>query len=507
MAGKKKSEKTGKPNRLYEETLQHPMLTVTGKLPPQALELEEAVLGAVMLERNALTTVIDILKPECFYSQAHQRIFKAILSLFSTTRPVDLLTVIEQLKKQGDLDEAGGPHYVSRLTLRVASAANVEYHARIILQKYIQRELIRISNQTIHDAYEETSDALELLDRAEQNLFSISESNIRKKYEDMPTLIRKAVADIEAASHNQLDVIGVPSGFTALDRYTLGWQKSDLIIVAARPSAGKTSFVLSLARNAAVQFKKPVAFFSLEMSAVQLVNRLIASESEIPSDKLRRGQLTPREWEQLNTKIAEISQAPVFIDDTPALSVFELRAKCRRLKAEHNIELVVIDYLQLMVSGNENRSGTREQEISFISRSLKSIAKELDIPVIAISQLNRAVDARKESKKPILSDLRESGAIEQDADMVLFIYRPEKHGFDVDEQGNPTRGLAQILIAKNRNGPVGEVDLRFIEPFTRFTDYDRYEFTEEVSGGDTFMSQRITRQSRMDEIGDDETAF
>ncbi len=507
MAVKKRTGNASKKSHLHEEALQHPVMAVTGKLPPQALELEEAVLGAIMLERNALTTVIEILKPECFYSVAHQRIFKAIMTLFSTTQPVDLLTVIEQLKKQGDLDEAGGPHYVSRLTMRVASAANVEYHARIILQKYIQRELIRISSKTIQEAYEETSDALELLDRAEQDLFSISETNIRKKFEDIPTLIRKAVAEIEAASQNQLDVIGVPSGFTVLDRYTLGWQKSDLIIVAARPSAGKTSFVLSLARNAAVQFKKPVAFFSLEMSAVQLVNRLIASESEISSDKLRKGQLSRREWEQLNTKIAEISQAPIFIDDTPALPVFELRAKCRRLKAEHNIELVVIDYLQLMVSGNENRSGTREQEISFISRSLKSIAKELDIPVIAISQLNRAVDARKESKKPILSDLRESGAIEQDADMVLFIYRPEKHGFDVDEHGNPTRGLAQILIAKNRNGPVGEVDLRFIEPFTRFTDYDHYELTEETSGRGSITTERITRQSRMDEIGDDEVAF
>jgi replicative DNA helicase len=507
MTTRQKKASDSKRSLAKRQLAQQQVLAGLGKLPPQAPELEEAVLGALMLEKNALTAVIDILHAECFYSDAHQKIFKAIQTLFTNTKPIDMLTVIEQLKAQGDLEAVGGPHYITRLTMRVASAANIEYHARIILQKYIQRELIRISSETIHDAYEDTNDVLDLLDRAEQNLFSITETNVRRKYMDMAMLVKKAVSEIEVASNNKQQVIGVPSGFTDLDRITLGWQKSDLIIIAARPAMGKTSFVLSLTRNAAVRFKKPVAFFSLEMSASQLVNRLIASESEISSDKLRRGDLATHEWEQLHAKIAEISNAPIYIDDTPALSVFEFRAKCRRLKAEHNIELVVVDYLQLMVSGNDSRNGTREQEISYISRSLKSIAKELEIPVIALSQLSRAVEARKESKKPILSDLRESGAIEQDADMVLFIYRPEYHGFDVDENGNPTRGLAQIIIAKNRNGSIGEVNLKFIEHLTRFADYDLYDFDADINTFNPNITERITRKSRMDEVPDEDEHF
>ncbi|MBL7929566.1 MAG: replicative DNA helicase [Bacteroidia bacterium] len=507
MATKQKTEFESKRAKSKSLLAQQQVLSGMGKLPPQALDLEEAVLGALMLEKNALTAVIDILHAECFYSDAHQKIFKAIKNLFSNTKPIDMLTVIEQLKSQGDLEMVGGPHYITQLTMRVASAANIEYHARIILQKYIQRELIRISSETIQDAYEDTNDVLDLLDKAEQNLFAISETNVRRKYMDMSMLVRKAVAEIETASNNQQEIIGVPSGFTDLDRFTLGWQKSDLVIVAARPAMGKTSFVLSLARNAAVRFKKPVAFFSLEMSSTQLVNRLISSESEIASDKLRKGNLAQHEWEQLHARISEITNAPIYIDDSPALSVFEFRAKCRRLKAEHNIELVVIDYLQLMVSGNDSKNGTREQEISYISRSLKSIAKELEIPVIALSQLSRAVETRKESKKPILSDLRESGAIEQDADMVLFIYRPEYHGFDQDESGNPTRGLAQIIVAKNRNGSVGEVNLRFIEHLTRFTDYDAYGFQDDTPAFNPNITDRITRKSRMDEVSDDGTPF
>ncbi|MCC6385563.1 MAG: replicative DNA helicase [Bacteroidia bacterium] len=488
--------------------LQQQVLAGTGKLPPQALDLEEVVLGALLLEKDALNHVIEILRAECFYSDANKKIFEAILALAAISKPIDMLTVIEMLKHQGTLEIIGGPHYVTQLTMRVASSANIEYHARIILQKFIQRELIRISSETIQLAYEDTTDVLDLLDRAEQNLFAISEMNVRRKYNEMPALVMEALKEYETAGNLKSDVLGVPSGFTDLDRYTLGWQKSDLIILAARPAMGKTSLVLSLARNAAVRFNKPVAFFSLEMTSKQLITRLISSESEISSDKLRKGQLAGHEWEQLNSKINALSQAPIYIDDTPALSVFEFRAKCRRMKAEHRIELVVIDYLQLMVSGNESRSGTREQEISYISRSLKNIAKELDLPIIALSQLSRAVEARREgSKKPMLSDLRDSGAIEQDADMVLFIHRPEYYGMTEDADGNPTTGIANIILAKNRNGSIGEINLRFINHLTRFTDLDNYNFEEAFPDFRPDISDRITRKSRMDEMGDDEPAF
>src|SRR6185436_558577 len=424
-------------------------LSGLGKLPPQAVDIEEAVLGALMLEKDALTAVIDILRPECFYKEAHQKIFSAIHTLFHKAVPIDILTVTQSLKKSGDLEIIGGPYFITQLTNRIASAANIEYHARIILQKYIQRELIRISSETIRDAYEDTSDVLQMLDNAEKSLFAIAEGNIRRNFLDMPSLISKAIKEIEHASNQVSGVTGVPSGFTELDRVTSGWHKSDLIIIAARPGMGKTAFVLSLARNAAVKFKKPVAFFSLEMSSIQLVNRLISSETEITSEKIRKGQLAHHEWEQLNAKIVPITNAPIYIDDTPSLSIFELRAKCRRLVAEKKIELIIIDYLQLMVAGIDTRSGNREQEISAISRSLKSISKELDIPIIALSQLSRAVESRGGIKRPQLSDLRESGAIEQDADMVMFIYRPEYYDLDQDESGNSTLGVAEIIVAKN----------------------------------------------------------
>jgi replicative DNA helicase len=401
----------------------------------------------------------------------------------------------------------GGPYYITQLTNRIASAANIEYHARIILQKYIQRELIRISSDTIRDAYEDTSDVLQMLDNAEKSLFAIAEGNIRRNFEDMPSLISKAIKEIEYASNQVSGVTGVPSGFTELDRVTSGWHKSDLIIIAARPGMGKTAFVLSLARNAAVKFKKPVAFFSLEMSSIQLVNRLISSETEITSEKIRKGQLAHHEWEQLNAKIVPITEAPIYIDDTPSLSIFELRAKCRRLVAEKKVELIIIDYLQLMVAGTDSRSGNREQEISAISRSLKSISKELDIPIIALSQLSRAVESRGGVKRPQLSDLRESGAIEQDADMVMFIYRPEYYDLDQDESGNSTLGVAEIIVAKNRNGALKNVNLKFTGHLTKFSDLDDYQFTEEQIALSPTEPERITRKSRMDDVDEDDTVF
>lgn len=443
-----------------------------GKLPPQAVDLEEAVLGALMLEKEAVNTAIDILQPKSFYKEIHQKIFSVIQDLFQGSEPVDILTVTQELKKRGELDLVGGPYYITQLTNRVASAANIEFHARIISQKYIQRELIRISSEIITDAYDETTDVFSLLDKAESSLFSVAEGNIRKSYQSMSDLIRESIDQIEKAKNQESGVIGVPSGFTSLDRVTSGWQPSDLVIIAARPAMGKTSYVLSLARNAAVDFGMPVAFFSLEMSSVQLVTRLVSAESEISSEKLRSGNLRADEIQQIHTKIDGLAEAPIFIDDTAGLSVFELRAKARRLKAQHDIQMLIIDYLQLM-SGSGDTKGNREQEISMISRSLKSIAKELSIPVLALSQLSRAVETRGGDKRPQLSDLRESGSIEQDADMVQFIHRAEYYGLTEDEDGNSTQGMATIIIAKHRNGSVEDVKLKFVNQLAKFEDYEQ----------------------------------
>ena len=395
-----------------------------GKLPPQALDLEEAVLGALMLEKEAVNDVIDILDPASFYKETHQKIYGAIFELFKNSEPIDILTVTEQLRKNGDLEFVGGPYYISQLTGKIASSANVEFHARIISQKYIQRELIRISSETIKDAYDETTDVFNLLDKAESNLYGVTEKNIKKSFDSMHHLLDQAIKQIETLGEHTDGLRGVPSGFTALDRVTSGFQAADMVVLAARPGMGKTAFVLSLARNTAVDHNKGVAVFSLEMSSLQLVNRLIAAETELSGEKLKRGNLEKHEWHQLHSKIGKLSDAPIFIDDTPGLSVFELRAKARRLKQKHDIQMIIIDYLQLMTAGGDGK-GNREQEISTISRSIKGIAKELDIPIIALSQLSRSVETRGGSKRPQLSDLRESGAIEQDADMVLFIYRPE----------------------------------------------------------------------------------
>ncbi|MBS4058365.1 MAG: replicative DNA helicase [Bacteroidales bacterium] len=473
-----------------------------GRIPPQAIDLEEVVLGAMMLEKDAVNAVIDILKPEVFYKDGHQKIAEAIQNLFVKSEPIDILTVTNELRSMGDLEMIGGPYYISQLTNRVVSGANIEFHARIILQKHIQRELIRISSDIIKDAYEDTTDVFDLLDKAEQGLFAVSESNLRRSFFTMPDLIKQAIQDIESARNAETNLRGVPSGYTDLDRITSGWQKSDLIILAARPSMGKTAFALNIARNIAVDFNRPVAFFSLEMSSIQLVTRLISSDTELPAEKLRKGDLAEHEWQQLHTKIAPLVKAKLFIDDTPQLSVFELRAKCRRLKQQHNIQMVFIDYLQLMTTGGENK-GNREQEISNISRSLKSLAKELDIPVLALSQLSRNVESRPGSKKPILSDLRESGAIEQDADMVIFIYRPEYYNITDDGEGNSVKGLATINIAKHRNGKLGDVDLKFIGQFARFTELDgSREPVKELSPNNTFDLPTRTIASRMNEDDD-----
>ena len=659
---------------------------VFGKVQPQALPLEEAVLGAVMLDKDALSIVLDILRPESFYADAHTLIYKAMLRLFEKTQPVDLLTVTEELKKSGDIDKVGGPYYLVELTNRVASAANIEYHARIIAQKHIQRELITVSTKIIRDAYEDTTDVFSLLDEAEQGLFNITQQNLSRGYESMGSLAAKALKQLEEMSQKEEGLTGVPTGFTELDRLTSGWQPSDMIIVAARPGMGKTSYTLALARNAAVDFNKPVAIFSLEMSNLQLVQRLISMEAEISGSKLRSGQLEDYEWQQLQSAIEKMSEVPIFIDDTPGINIFELRAKCRRLKMQHDIQMIIIDYLQLMTGGGESGKGNREQEISMISRSLKALAKELSVPVIALSQLSRAVETRGGSKRPMLSDLREcitgdsliymadtgdyqrvdslvgksgfqvlamneqfklepakcldvwetgekevyevetqsgikikaslnhpfysingweqlvdlkvgdyvasmrdakekkagftersfqaaintnycgstlyksniskerlsrvsnvlespalsslaesdlkwekitsithigtektydlhieglhnfvannfiihnSGAIEQDADIVSFIYRPEYYQILEDEEGQSLKGVAEIIVAKHRNGALATVKLKFTDRFAKFTDLDDPDFSGLTDDANTANPAIITRSSKM----------
>ena len=495
--------------RTRKPMLQQQPVFEIGKLPPQATDLEEAVLGAMMLGGDAITDAIGILKPESFYKDNHQKIYTVIKELFEQSQPVDILTVTAALRKKGELEIVGGPYYITQLTNRVASSANIEFHARIISQKFIQRELIRVSTEIIRKSYEDTTDVFELLDEAEANLFQVAEFNIRNDTVALKNVMHQTIKSIEAAALRPDGITGVASGFTYLDRVTAGWQPSDLIILAARPGMGKTALILSMMRNAAVDYNKPVAIFSLEMGAMQLVQRLISSETELEADKLRRGKLEPHEWQQLNSKINNLSKAAMFIDDTPALSVFEMRAKCRRLKAQHNIQLVVVDYLQLMTSGNEGK-GNREQEISTISRSLKSIAKELKVPVIALSQLSREVEKRGANKRPQLSDLRESGAIEQDADMVLFIYRPEYYQLTTDDNDNQlTTGYSEIIIAKNRHGEQKKIPIQFIDKFTKFVDieYGNYDPQAGVEPSREFGIENTktsyTVSSKMNDMKDD----
>ncbi len=454
---------------------------VYGKVPPQARDLEEAVLGAIMLEKDAFDTVVEILKPECFYVDAHQRIYRAMQGLAQKNQPIDILTVAEELRSREELDMIGGPYYVTRLTNAVVSSAHIQAHSRIILQKFIQRELIRISGEIIGDAYEDSTDVFDLLDDAESKLFEITNNHLRKNFDTIDSVLVKTIQRIEDLRHKNEDVTGVPSGYPTLDRVSYGWQNTDLIILAARPAVGKTAFALNLARNAALHPTKPtpIAFFSLEMSAGQLVQRILSAESEIWLEKISRGKLEEHEMKQLYARgIQRLAQAPIFIDDTPALNIFELRAKCRRLKNKHNIGLIIIDYLQLMSGTNDNRNSNREQEISNISRNLKGLAKELNVPIIALSQLSREVEKRKEGNKmPQLSDLRESGAIEQDSDMVMFLYRPEYYDITTNELGENNRGETHVRIAKHRNGSLETIKLKALLHIQKFVEDDGGDFS------------------------------
>lgn len=462
---------TQKTPRNYTRKNTSPQKDEYGHLQPQEPELEKVVLGALMIETDAYSLVSEILKPESFYEHRHQLIYEAIRQLNIEQKPVDILTVAEKLKRNGNLEEVGGPFYITQLSGMVASSAHIEYHARIIAQKFLARELITYTSGIQTKAFDATQDIDILMQEAEGKLFEISQQNLKKDYTQIDPVIKDAYEMLQKAAARSDGLSGISSGFRDLDKMTSGWQNSDLVILAARPAMGKTAFALSMAKNIAIDQKIPMAFFSLEMANVQLVNRLVSNVCEVSGEKIKSGQLEPHEWGQLDIKIRELYGAPLFVDDTPSLSVFELRTKARRLVREHGVRLIMIDYLQLMNASGMS-FGSRQEEVSTVSRSLKGLAKELNIPILALSQLNRGVEKRDgdEGKRPQLSDLRESGAIEQDADMVLFIHRPEYYHIYQDQQGRDLRGKAEIIIAKHRNGAVGDVLLQFKGAYARFQD-------------------------------------
>lgn len=472
-----------------------------GKKPPQALDVEEAVIGALLLESNAITEVQDILIPDCFYSEANKKIYEAIVALTDRHEKIDILTVTDELKKKGTLDEVGGPYYLSQLTMKISAAAHLDFHAKILVQKYIQRSLISISYNIQKNSFDDSIPVDDLLDNTQQSIFDLADRNVRRETQSIKEVINEAIDDLQAVQEREDGLSGIPSGYTGIDRITLGWQASDLVIIAARPSVGKTAFVLTMARNMAVEHKVPVAFFSLEMSSKQLAKRLMISETGIAAEKIKGGRkLESYEWEQLNERINALSDAPLYIDDTPSLSINEFRSKARRLVASAGVKIIVIDYLQLM-AGPLELKGMREQEVSAISRSLKATAKELDVPIIALSQLSRAVETRGGAKRPQLSDLRESGAIEQDADIVMFIHRPDYYG--LEEGDDPTKkGQTEIIIAKHRNGAVGDVQMRFRSSEVKFVD-----ITDSISADFGVDGASSLSQSSMNQWQDSDTGF
>lgn len=483
-----------------------------GKIPPQAVEIEDEIIGALMIDQTVYPNIADILTPQCFYKPSNRKIFEAILHLARGNEPTDMLTVMQQLKKDGTLEEVGGVERLSELTGRITSTARHVYYANIIAQKSLARDLIGLANNVLEKAYDESQDVDEIMQEAEGNIFMLSQRSQKRDVEQIDPIIADALEHMRLASQNDNNMSGIPSGFTDLDKITSGWQNSDLIIIAARPAMGKTAFVLSMAKNMAVDYKTPVALFSLEMSKRQLVNRLIMNVCEIEGDKVRNGKLTAAEWNELDHSITRLTGAPIYVDDTPSLSVFELRSKARQLVNNKGVRCIIIDYLQLM-NASGLQFGSREQEVSTISRNLKALAKELDIPIIALSQLNRSVESRGsdknnavDSKRPQLSDLRESGAIEQDADMVCFIHRPEYYHIYNDSEGNDTHGMAQIIVAKHRNGAVGDVTLRFIMNYAKFANKEAYA-TDNNDSSPTTTYQTISSNigAKMASMGDIDT--
>lgn len=469
-----------------------------GHLQPQALDIEKVVLGALMIDRDAFSMISELLHPETFYEPRNQKIYNAIQALNLDEKPVDIMTITEELKREGTLEDVGGPAYIVELSSHVASSAHIEYHAHILAQKFLARQLISFASVIETKAFDETVDVDELMQEAEGSLFELSQKNMRQDYTQIDPVVSRAIEILQKASANTGGLTGIPSGYNKLDEVTSGWQNSDLVIIAGRPAMGKTSFALSIAKNIAVDYTEPIAFFSLEMSNVQLVQRLISNTCEIAGNKILSGQLSTDEWERLDKNLGKLTGAPIYVDDTPGLSVFELRTKARRLVREKGVKIIMIDYLQLM-NANGMKFGSRQEEVSTISRSLKGLAKELEIPILALSQLNRTVENREgiEGKRPQLSDLRESGAIEQDADMVLFVHRPEYYHIFEDEKGNDLHGMAQIIIAKHRKGATGDVLLNFRGEFTRFQNpEDAYIAPLAMSEGGEIIGSRMN--------GDDE---
>ncbi len=452
----------------------NPTSQQNGRKSPYSFDIEAAVIGAALLDKEALALIKELLKPESFYFENHQIIYDAMLKVMADSGVPDLLSLTQYLRRTNKIREAGGAKYLAELMGKVNSAANIEYHALIVSQLSIKREMIRASEELLKEAFDENNDIFNLLDETEQYFFKISEQSIKRQYKNSGEILRLTIDELEHKKlNNDGGITGIPTGFRQLDQLTGGWQKTELCIIAARPGMGKTAFVVSAMRNAAVDHQAPVAIFSLEMSATQLMLRMISAEVEVEGEKLRKGMLEDYHWSKIHTGLEKLSKAPIYIDDTPALSVLELRAKCRRLKAQYGIQMIIIDYLQLM-SGDDGSgmAGNREQEIATISRSLKNLAKELDVPVLALSQLSRAVETRGGNKKPQLSDLRESGSIEQDADMVMFLYRAEYYKITEDENGNSTEGLGEVIIAKNRAGTLDTIPLQFLGQFTKFANLD-----------------------------------
>ncbi|MBX7152591.1 replicative DNA helicase [bacterium] len=446
------------------------VLEFAGRVPPQALEVEEAILGSLLIDETALTKVADFLDESCFYKEAHRIIYAAMLKLYQAAQPIDLITVTEELKKENQLERIGGSYFLTGLTQKVPSASNIVHYSQIVLDKSRLRKLINVGSQIVTMAFQETEDASELIDSVEQQIFKISQDKSTQGFTALNPILHKAFEQIESFHHKPGGVTGVTSGFKSLDSMTSGFQNSDLVIVAGRPSMGKTALVLSIARNVAVDAKKPVGFFSLEMSSLQLVMRLLCAEAQVDAHKVRTGMLPPNDWSKLSVSVGKLSKAPIYIDDTPGLNILELRARARRLKAEKQIELLVVDYLQL-VSATTKSNATRQEEVAVISRSLKALAKELDVPILALSQLSRAVEQRGGDKKPMLSDLRDSGSIEQDADLVMFVHREDYYATESMER-QAELVPADLIIAKQRNGPVGDVKVGFIKKFARFVEID-----------------------------------
>ena len=471
----------------------------TGKLPPHDKDLEEVVLGALMLEKDAYMNVSDILTPDAFYDPKNAKIYNAISTLGFNQHPIDFISVAEQLRKDGELENIGGSVHLAQLTSQVYSAANIEYHAKIVAQKYLARRLISFASKIETDAFDESNDVDDLLQNAEGKLFEISQTHMKREVTQIDPVLNLAIEQIQTAANNETGLSGLQTGYTGLDKMTSGWQNSDLIIIAARPAMGKTAFVLSMAKNMAVDFNLPVAIFSLEMANVQLVKRLISNVADLPGEAIKSGKLSEEEWDRLNTRLRNVYSAPLYLDETPGLSITEMRTKARRLVREHGVKIIIIDYLQLM-NATGMKLGSREQEVSTISRSLKALAKELNIPIIALSQLNRSTETR-EDKRPVLSDLRESGAIEQDADMVCFIHRPEYYTkSDTDAEGNDIRGLAELIIAKHRSGAVGTVKMRFVAKYARFDNWDQgydmmQQTIEEATGEVTKLQSRMNNEN------------